>query len=198
MIRHPFRLLLAVLVAASLVAGPVVYSEARQKYLRNFRVVEDRVLYRSGQPSPAGLERAIHDYGIRTVVSFRGRVESGAADASDAWEEDLCRRTGIRYVRIPLTDWAARDGVVPGDENVRQFLGLMADPRNHPVLAHCYRGVHRTGTFCAIYRMECHGWSNAEAIEELKALGYDRLDEEPHVRGYLERYAPAGKRSSGR
>jgi hypothetical protein len=39
--------------------------------------------------------------------------------------------------------------------------------------------------------MECHGWSNAEAMHELKELGYDNLDREADVRGYLERYVPA-------
>ena len=198
MTRHVFRPVAAALVAVSVVAIPVAYSEARQKHLRHFRVVEDRVLYRSGQPSPAGLERVIHDYGIRTVVSFRELPPPGPDGSVDDWEGELCRRKGINHVRIPLRGQEGQQGLVPTHEEVRRFLGLMADSRNHPVLVHCYRGAHRTGTMCAVYRMECHGWSNAEAIEELRTLGYDRLDEEPDVRGYLERYTATGKRSSGR
>jgi len=41
--------------------------------------------------------------------------------------------------------------------------------------------------------MECHGWSNEEAMEELKALGYENLDNEDDVHGYLERYQPKRK-----
>ena len=76
---------------------------------------------------------------------------------------------GIKYVRMPLRVWSYDQGVIPADENVHRFLAIMADPKNHPVLIHCYRGVHRTGTYGAIYRMERQGWSNEDAIEELKA-----------------------------
>jgi len=187
-----------VLVAVAILGLPYAYFVVRERHLRNFRVVEDGVLYRSAQLSPLGLERIIHDYGIRTVVSFRDVEEGKAIEPPDKWEEAFCAKLGVNYVRMPLRPWATQDGVVPADENVKQFLHILADPKNRPVLAHCFRGVHRTGTYCAIYRMECDGWSNAEAMEELKALGYDNLDKEEDVRGYLEQYAPGRTRSPGR
>lgn len=190
MIRRLLRPLPAVLIGVSLVAIPCGYAWYREKQTRNFRVVEDGVLYRSAQLSPDGLERVIHDYGIRTVISFRDAEEGKAAEPPDKWEEGLCARLGINYVRMPLRVWAEDRGVVPADENVRRFVEIMRDPKNHPVLAHCFRGVHRTGTYCAIYRMEFQCWSNAEALTELKELGYENIDREDDVRGYLERYTP--------
>ena len=196
MTRRFLRYLPAVLVAVSLFAVPYGYSEIREKHLRNVRVVDDGVLYRSGQPSPAGLGRLIHDYDIRTVVCFRD-VEKGKTEIPpEQWEEGFCAKLGINYVRLPLKVWSHENGVIPADDNVRRFLEIMADRKNHPVLIHCYRGVHRTGTYAAIYRMEHQGWSNAEAMEELKELGYDNLDKELDVRGYLERYKP-GPRTKG-
>jgi tyrosine-protein phosphatase SIW14 len=195
--RRLFRFLPAVLVAVSLFAVPYGYSEVREKHLRNVRVVEEGVLYRSGQPSPAGLERLIHDYDIRTVVCFRDAEKGKTEIPPEQWEEPFCAKLGVNYVRLPLRVWSHdQTGVIPADENVRRLLEIMADRKNHPVLIHCYRGVHRTGTYAAIYRMEHNGWSNADAMEELKALGYDNLDKETDVRGYLERYVP-GKRAAG-
>jgi protein tyrosine/serine phosphatase len=189
-----FRFLPAFLVAVSIFALPYAYALYRERHLRNFRVVEDGVLYRSGQLSPAGLERVIHDYGIRSVVCFRDVEEGKATVPPDQWEEQLCARLGINYYRLPLRHWAMEDGKVPAEENARRFIEIISDPRNRPVLAHCYRGVHRTGAYCAIYRMECSGWSNEEAIGELKAMGYDTFEQDEDVRDYLRGYAPRDKR----
>jgi tyrosine-protein phosphatase SIW14 len=195
--RRVLRFVPPVLVAIAVVGLPYAYSQVRERHLRNFRVVEDGVLYRSAQLSPAGLERVIHDYGIKTVVSFRDTEEGKNPEPPDKWEEAFCAKLGVNYVRMPLRTWQSRNGAVPADENVKHFLNLLADPKNRPVLAHCFRGVHRTGTYCAIYRMECDGWSNEEAIDELKALGYDNLDKEEDVHGYLEHYVPGRRRSPG-
>jgi protein tyrosine/serine phosphatase len=184
----------AAIVAASIFGVPYAYAIVRDKHLRNFRVVEDRVLYRSGQLSPAGLERVIHDYGIRSVVCFRDVEEGKATAPPDQWEEELCARLGVNYYRLPLRVWAADEkGAVPAEQNVKRFLEILADPKNRPVLAHCYRGVHRTGAYCAIYRMQCNGWTNEDAIGELKALGYTTFETDEDVRDYLRGYTPSGK-----
>jgi tyrosine-protein phosphatase SIW14 len=193
-VRRLIRMIPAVLVAVAIVGMPLAYARVREKHLRNFRVVEDGVLYRSAQLSPAGLERVIHDYGIRTVVSFRYADHEGG-EPPDKWEEKFCADRGITYVRIQPRVWVPDEkGVVPADEGVQQFLAIMADSTKRPVLVHCFRGAHRTGSYCAIYRMECQGWSNEDALEELKELGYDKLDQEEDVRGYLERYKPKNTR----
>jgi len=60
-------------------------------------------------------------------------------------------------------------------------------------LVHCFAGIHRTGAFCAIYRMEYEGWTNAGAIAEMKACGYNTLEDEWDVLGYIEKYQPRKK-----
>ncbi len=75
----------------------------------------------------------------------------------------------------------------------RKFLQNLGEPKNQPVLVHCWAGIHRTGAYCAIYRMEFDHWTNAEAIAELKTMGYDTLDDEWDILGYLEEYWPTWK-----
>ncbi len=192
------RVIPALLVAASLFAVPFAYSVQRKKQTHNFRVVEEGKLYRSGQLSKAGLERVVHDYGIKTVVSFRDAEEGKSPVPPDLWEEAFCATKGINHLRLPLRHWSFNEkGVVPADENVKKFLALLADPKNQPVLAHCFRGVHRTGMYCAIYRMDHQAWSNDDAIREIQELGYDKFQNEADVRGYLERYVPSGKKAAG-
>jgi protein tyrosine/serine phosphatase len=174
-------------IAALIVGGPLGYASYRQGQLRHFRVVHDGVLYRSGQLSLAGLQRVVHDYGIRTVVTLRDADTLGKP-APDLEEEDYCRCHGLHYCRITPRHWDRPDGTIPAEVGVRQFLAVMDDPANQPVLIHCFAGVHRTGAYCAVYRIEYEGWSNAAAIAEMKRCGYLNLDEELDVLGYVERY----------
>ncbi len=56
------------------------------------------------------------------------------------------------------------------EPGVRKFREVMSDPNNYPVLVHCTAGIHRTGAYCAIYRMEFEHWTNERAIDEVKAF----------------------------
>ena len=94
-----WQIVLGLTVAGVVAAAPLVYSSHRTSYSRNFRVVEDGVLYRSGQLSPAGLDRVIRERGIRTVVSLR------APGRSDSWEESFCAVRNVKHVRIEPRVW---------------------------------------------------------------------------------------------
>jgi protein tyrosine/serine phosphatase len=187
-VRYTF----AGLIAVVMVAGPLGYVLYRKAESRNFRVVRDGVLYRSGQLSVSGLKRLIEDYGIRTVVTLRtARVEGDPHPALD--EEEFCRSQELYYHRLQMKSWVRTNGTAPADESVRAFLDIMKNPANHPVLVHCFAGKHRTGAYCAIYRMEFENWSNEQAIEEMILNGYDDLEEHEDLDGYLNAYRPMSR-----
>ncbi len=187
--------LLGLSLAAFIIALPFAYARYWDKRVRNFRVVRPNVLYRSGQMSLAGLQQVIREYGIRTVVTLRD-----AADPKDLppdlKEEEYCKAEEIHYVRISPRKWWSPDGSVPAEKGVSIFREVMNDPHNYPVLIHCFAGVHRTGAFCAVYRMEYEHWSNDKAIAELRACGYRDLDDEWDLLEYLESYEPSWKKSA--
>ena len=96
-------------------------------------------------------------------------------------------------MRLPPLAWENQfnpKGPAPVEPNIRKFISVMRDAKNYPVLVHCFAGVHRTGAFTAIYRMEFEHWTHAEALAEMRACGYTTLDEEWDILGYLERYRP--------
>jgi protein tyrosine/serine phosphatase len=188
--KHWGGWLAGVVVAGIVVGLPVGHAHYRQANLRNFKVVRPGVLYRSGQLSLDGLDRLIDAHGIRTVVSLRDS-DDGNSPPPDAAEEAFCKAVDVRHVRIaPRSWWPQYDGPPPAEQGVTTFLSVMDDPSNHPVLLHCFAGVHRTGAMVAVYRMQFDGWSNAEALEELRAGGYKNLDRELDVRAYLANYRP--------
>src|SRR5262249_34091754 len=142
------RILLGLLITAIVIAGPLAYGSLQMTRYRNLHVVREGVLYRSAQLPLSRLKRLIHDHAIRTIVSLRD-----SADSTDIEEEQYCRKEGYRFVRLPPRPWSAPDGSVPAEEIVKKFCDVMSDPANHPVLVHCFAGIHRTGICCAVYRM---------------------------------------------
>jgi protein tyrosine/serine phosphatase len=177
-------------IAALLVGGPLLYTEYCPAQYRNLRVVREGVLLRSGQLDLTALKCLIHDHGIKTVITCRGLAKRPGEPPPNLAEEQYCLDQELNYHRITPAKWWAMDGSVPAEEGVRRFLAVMDDAVNYPVLLHCFAGIHRSGAFCAVYRMEYDRWSNEAAIAELRACGYRDLDDEWDLLGYLEQYRP--------
>jgi protein tyrosine/serine phosphatase len=176
------------LIAVLLVAGPLWYWRWQERENRNFHVVEEGVLYRSGQLPLPRLQQIVAQHGIRTVICLR---KGNKADDLD--EEAWVKAKALNFVRIQPPSWGDREpGVFHADEALVEFRKVMDDPANYPVLIHCFAGLHRTGAMCAVFRMDYQGWTNAEAIAEMRLLGYT-LDHED-VLGYLTKYQPVAAR----
>jgi tyrosine-protein phosphatase SIW14 len=183
------RIVLGCGIFAMIAFIPPLYNRYVNRTYRNFRVVRPGVLYRSGQLTREGLERLIHDHGIRTVIALRDSYPAGKPPP-DWDEEEYCLKEELYYYRLLPKSWWLNDGSAPATENVDEFLKILDDPKHYPILVHCMAGTHRTGAYCAIYRMEFEHWTNAEAMTELRAGGYRHLFEEEDIRGYLTQYTP--------
>lgn len=181
------RIFLGLVIAGIIVAGPYYFFQFRKAQFRSFHVVKEGVLYRSGQMTSDGFQRMVYDHSIRTVISLRF-AGNPKDKPPDFYEEALARSMGLNHFRIPYRSWNPENGTVPADEGVNLFLKVMRDPANHPVLIHCFAGIHRTGAYCAIYRMEFENWSNEKAMAEMKTYGY--VEEHPDVFAYLRNYRP--------
>lgn len=173
------------LIVLALIVSPIVMAARQQARMRNFHVVRPGILYRSGQMTKDGLQRVLNDYRIKTIVSLRDGQSQRDRD-----EEEFCKSQDIQFVRILPSRWGDEGGSVPVEAGVKRFREIMSDSRNYPVLMHCYAGIHRTGSYCAIYRMEFEHWSNSQAIAEMKANGYCNLDDELDILGFMEQYRP--------
>lgn len=183
--RTIVQAVLGLLVAVLIIAGPFAYYRYRHETVRNFRVVTPGVLYRSGQLTPAALDRICRDYRIKTIVTFRG-AEENEDDDPDRWEEDYCRLRGLYHFRIVTnTAWGAGSGENSVGARVRRFCDVVSNPKYHPVLVHCYAGIHRTGTYCAVYRILNEGWTAEQAIAEMQRLGYNNVERHQDVYQYL-------------
>jgi tyrosine-protein phosphatase SIW14 len=144
----------------------------------NFHQVDEHV-YRGAQPSDQGFA-GLAKMGIRTVIDLRGERS----------EENDVQRAGMHYVRLPWSGFKPPDGA-----QIEAVLTLLNDSTQWPVFIHCKRGVDRTGTAIACYRIAHDHWSNEQALAEAKALGMNPL--QMAMRNYILHFAaPAPETAS--
>lgn len=113
-------------------------------------------LYRGAQPTAEGMKQ-LKTMGVKTVINLR-------AFHSD---KDEVTGTGLKSVRFEVKPWHAEE------DDVVEFLKVVADTNNLPVFVHCQRGADRTGMMCAMYRIVDCGWTKQQAIDEMKNGGFN-------------------------
>ncbi len=208
--RAAVRCCLIAGVAAVVVAVPFLDFRAEYAHHKRLREVEPGVLYRAGQLTAAGFRDAVARTGARTVVNCQNelpgedvfadpRVALSFWDRRTVRESAVCRDLGVRYVHLEPDLCGHRADPYARPAVIDQFLAVMDDPANRPVLLHCKAGLHRTGLLVAVYRMEYDGWDAAAAVAELKAHGFGDVActaANDYVQQYVLNYRPrhAGER----
>lgn len=169
------RAVIVIAVAGCLIGAAVTALVWYKDYpVHHFGVVQEGVLYRSAQPDAKGWEVIANKYHIKTVVSLRGD-QTNEATTQPWWQEEeaFCGRGGIGFVNIPIGK------KVSPEDTVREFLKIVTDPRNQPVLVHCEFGSARTGLAAGAYRIVVQGWTYDAALKEAKGFRFkpDKLKE---------------------
>ena len=123
-------------------------------------------LYRSAFPQPVNFS-FVESLGIRTVLCL--------VDDEPLPRQYLqwIRSRGMTLVRVGLPGHkeAFRDGVPI--EKVAEALSSILDRQRHPILVHCNRGKHRTGTLIACLRKTA-GWHVSRALDEYRRYSHPK------------------------
>lgn len=128
--------------------GPVEDSE-----VRNFGVLHDGKITRSGKPETDDGWRWLRERGVEVIVNLR-------RDNSDVDYE----KYGFKDVLwIPL-----RGGQSPDEETAIKFLRFVQQKGNQPLHVMCAEGKDRTGTMSALIRYSIDGWTMDAALDEAK------------------------------
>lgn len=201
---------LGVAVLAVVVAVPIAHHRTGYVQHKRMRVVTEGRVYRSGQMTADGFRDAIKRYGIKTVVNLQDDEADSEADERDpalprtpfdktkSLESEVVTGAGARYVQFDGNALNA-DGTNARPKLQDDFLRVMDDERNYPVLYHCKAGLHRTGWITAVYRMEYEGRSKAEVLDELRANGFGDFkatDANVYIKRYIFDFTP-GVRAKG-
>lgn len=121
--------------------------------VRNFGKLNDYI-WRSGQPTREGYELLARE-GLKTVVNLRVEYPE---------DKDLLP-PGVKYVHIPVIDERS-----PTVGQAQQFIEVVSNPENWPVLFHCHGGEGRAGTMAAIARHSLDGWDHGKIMKEVSTF----------------------------
>lgn len=201
---------LALVVVAMVVGVPIAHQRTAYVQHKRLRVVTDGRVYRSGQLTADGFKEAIQRYGIKTVINLQDDDTSTSGDERDPplprspfdkskWlESEVVQAAGATYIQFD-GNALNEDGTEKRAKLVDEFLAVMDDEANYPVLYHCKAGLHRTGWITAVYRMEYENRSRADVLDELKANGFGEFkatDANVYIKRYIFDYRP-GVRKPG-
>lgn len=157
--------------------GAILWHKVIRDYVvpRNFGVVEDGAIYRSGRLTTNTLRKLHDEYDIHTVVDL-GAFEPGSDAEHD--EQSLSEQLGMTRFRFSLIG----DGT--GDPNKYiETVRIMADPSRQPILVHCSAGAQRTSTAVILYRHLVEGIPIHEAYPE--SFDFKHEPENYHLLAYL-------------
>jgi len=128
-----------------------------------------------GQPTGTAYAKAAAN-GFRSVLTLRSKP-----DGVDLVRERLMvEQNKMRYFNIPA------GANLPRHEQVDEFLALVRDKANHPMLVNC-AFAERVAPFMMIFRITEQHWSEDRAVEEANRSGLNRDQLKKFGKDYLIR-----------
>ena len=112
-------------------------------------------LYRGPDPKAKDIY-ALHDKGVKTIISLRTNSEKK--------KQDLCKKLGMQWIQI-------KTGVflTPTTQQFDEFRAIVNDPQKQPCFTSCEIDMDRTGVYLAAYHMVDQHWSAKKMEADFKA-----------------------------
>ena len=132
--------------------GPLPRKHPKDGPVRNYAVVWPGKVMRSGKPYSEDGWTWVHQQGVKSIVTL---IRGDNVDYKKYGFEDV--------LHVPL-----QGQEVPTEEQAKQYLQFIQDPKEWPVDVHCAEGKDRTGMMVALARYAIDGWPMEKALEEAK------------------------------
>jgi len=140
----------------------------RHFHVKNFHVVAPGVLYTSGQPRGMDYTRLLYKHHIATFINVRVTTEHREQNWYNE-EVTWMRENGVNYVELPI-ERKDRTRQFPDEDTQKQFLDIMADDENLPVLVHGSSGRKRESILSAVWLVKAKDYSAAEVISVVENI----------------------------
>jgi len=152
-----------------LLATVAIILLAKHFHIKNFHIIEPEVLYTSGQPRGMDYTRMLYKYHIATIINVRSASEHREKNWHNE-EVTWVRNNSVKYIELPIE----KANYFPNKETQDQFLAIMADKNNLPVLLHGSGGEKRVPMLTAVWLIKSKGLSVEETTEIIDEINDDR------------------------
>jgi len=152
-----------------LIAVAAVIFLVRHFHIKSFHIIEPEVLYTSGQPMGMDYTRMLYKYHIATIVNVRSASEHREKNWHNE-EITWVRNNGVKYIELPIE----KTNYFPNKETQAQFLAIMADKNNLPVLLHGSGGEKRVPMLTAVWLIKTKGYTAEQAFKIVDEINGDR------------------------
>jgi protein tyrosine/serine phosphatase len=140
---------LRTIITIAIITGTIVLL-VKNFMIPHFNVISPGVLYTSAQPRGMDYTRLLYKYHIGTTINLR----SPAEHREQNWyseETTWVHSNGIKYIEMPLDRNVDNAAHFPDANMQNQFLAIMADKKNLPVLIHDGKGEERVAMLAAVW-----------------------------------------------
>ena len=157
---------LVIIVFITIGIGKYVYD---MHINHNFETITEGKVYKSGVIPPDEIEDYVKEYKIKSIIDLRFPGTGDEVNNPEipteltAEKEAIAKIKGVNYFNNGSDQ-------VPEPHNLDTFFKIMDDPKNYPVLIHCYHGVGRAEMYSAIYRIEYEKMEKDEARTNTRFL----------------------------
>jgi protein-tyrosine phosphatase len=145
---------------------------------KNFGVVEQGRIYRSGQISAPLIKKILTEYNIRVIINL---TSMGPNNPDKLAEEKAAAKLNIKVLRFPMSGNGTGD---INDYATAVASIVNAEKQNLPVLVHCVAGAARTGGVIATYRLLVEKKDPNIVEDEMEKYRY-AVDKKPTLRLFL-------------
>jgi protein tyrosine/serine phosphatase len=169
--KSPLRTIITIAIIA---AGIVML--VRHFKIADFNIIKPGVLYTSGQPRGMDYTRLLYKYHISTIINLRSPAEHREQNWFNE-EITWVRTNGVKYIEMPLDRNIDSPSHFPDANMQEQFLVIMADKENLPVLVHDGRGEDRVAILAAVWLAKNQNCPIEQVLAETEKIKNSRLVE---------------------
>jgi len=134
-------------------------------HINDFRVIEPAVLYTSGQPRGMDYTRLLYKYHIAIIVNVRITSEH----RNNNWyneEITWTRNNGVRYIEMPIE----KSSYFPDERTQDNFIAIMTNKDNLPVLLHGGRNDERVAMLVAVWLRRSQGYTAEHTADTINKI----------------------------